>query len=505
MSKKVYLDNAREEFLLGVELVYTPVVSTMGPMGKNAFIGRPYQSPLVSNDGVTVARSISSSNPALNASIEMMKEVSSLMEKEVGDGTTTVISLTRNLLKESHKLLQADYQPTHLKQQLQADSKQALSILDTLKQPTTTEQELIDVATISSKDPDIGTIIGSLTHQVGIDGVIKVEEGHHTIEPELIKGLVLDSGVISNYMITDSKTMSTTFTNPKILLSNGPITKLKELQPILTKLENKGINELFIICDGISEDILNLIERAKGIFKIAVIKCPSMGTIQKELMEDIASLVGAELVSNFKSVAIKKLGQAKKIVVTKEETTIFEGKGDPTERLNMLKYEESKALSDHDKQALSTRIASLTGKLGIIKVGSPTESEKERLKQLVDDAVSATRAAQQEGIVPGGGITLVNLAGLINTSTEGSKILQKALQMPFKTILENADIDPGYWLAQLEGTSGEGLNVKDHKGLIPLMDNGIIDPVKVTRLAIEYAVAYASNFIDMGSLIVDEE
>ena len=517
MGKRVfYGDDARRRLLGGAQILYEAVKTTMSPKGGNVVVGKFYGSPSVTHDGVTVAQSIELPDEdddtlGYKQGAELIKEAASKMNDTVGDGTTTITVLTYHILKEANRLITAGYNPMMLKKGLDAAAETVLEKLDTMSTEVKGKQ-LAEVTTISAGDKVIGELVADVMEKVGKDGVVTVEGGQtvHT-ESELTEGYSFDNGFVSPYMATDTSRMEAVYENPAIIVTDKLATSIQELIPLIEQLNEAGRRNLLLIAQNIDGDLLpNLVvNKMKGIFNTVAVKAPSYGTNQKKTLQDIATLVGATLISDdegmqFKNCDLSVVGTAKKIIVDGKSTTIIGGGGiaeDVQSRIADLKELLKTELDEYEKAKLEKRIAALSGKVAVIKVGGATETEIEEKKYRVDDAVAAAKAAMAEGIVPGGGVTLVTLAKETG-DTDGGKLLKNALEQPFRIITSNAGLNPDEWLAEVRRT-GKGINVMNEPELTDMIKAGVIDPVMVTKEAIKNAVSIAGTAMTMGALVVD--
>lgn len=528
MAKKVfYDDDARRRVLGGAKMLYDAVKTTMGPKGRNVVIGKSYGAPSVTHDGVTVAKGIEigeADDETLGYKVgaELIKQAANKMNDVAGDGTTTVTVLTYHILNEANKLIAAGHNPMLLRKGLEAAAADVIGKLEGYKEDIAGKQgRVAEVATISAGDAEIGKLIADVMEKVGKDGVVTVEEGQGLkLESEVVEGFTFDRGFVSPYMVTDPTRMEAVFDKPAILVTDKKITNIQEFLPILEKLAQAGKKELVIIAEDVEGEALGtlVLNKLKGVFNTVAIKAPAFGDRRKDMLQDIAILVGAEVISEdkgltFENAELHAIGSARKVIVTKDETTIVEGAGSPVElkaRIDQILAQEKNAKSEYDKENLQKRAAALNGKVAVIKVGGATEPEIEEKKYRVDDAVAAVKAAMDEGVVAGGGVTLVNLAVNIEAIDEdatiaaGKSILKNALEQPFRILLDNAGLNADEWLPQVKaGKTGMGVNVNHPSKLVDLKKEGIIDPARVTREVIQNATSIAGTGMTMGALVVD--
>ncbi|MEK7472064.1 MAG: chaperonin GroEL [Patescibacteria group bacterium] len=529
MAKKVFYDeDARRRVLAGAKILYEAVKSTMGPKGRNVIISKSYGAPTVTHDGVTVAKGIDIAEAddetlGYKVGAELIKQAASKMNDVAGDGTTTVTVLTYHILNEANKLIAAGHNPMLLRKGLEAAATEVIAKLSSLSEDITGKKNRVaEVASISAGDEQIGQLIADVMASVGKDGVVTVEEGQGlTMESEVVEGFTFDRGFVSPYMVTDSARMEAVYSKPAVLITDKKISSVQEFLPILEKLANAGKKDLVIIAEDVDGEALGtlILNRLKGVFNTVAVKAPSFGDRRKEVLDDIAILTGGTVISEekgitFENVEIDMIGSARKVIVNKDETTIIEGAGSASalkSRLAQINTQEKAAKSEYDKENYQKRAAALNGKVAVIKVGGATETEIEEKKFRVDDAVHAVKAAMEEGVVAGGGVTFINLSVVIKTDktddttvAAGKMILKSSLDQPFRILMENAGINPDEWLPKVKaGKAGQGINVNDPAKLVDLKLNGIVDPSRVTREAVQNAVSIAGTSITMGALVVD--
>jgi len=452
---------------------------------------------------------------------ELIKQAANKMNDVAGDGTTTVTVLTYNILYEANKLIAAGHNPMQLRKGLEAAASDVIKKLGTMSESISGKKSRVaEVATISAGDEEIGKLIADVIDKVGKDSVITVEEGQGlNLESEVVEGFTFSRGFISPYMVTDTARMEAVYEKASILITDKKIASVSELLPILEKLAQAGKKELVIIAEDVEGEALGtlVLNRLKGVFNTVAIKAPDFGDRRREVLTDIATLTGATLISeeqghSFESTELDMLGTARKVIVTKDDTTIIEGAGSKNaqnERLKQINAQITAATSEFDKESLKKRKAALAGKVAVIKVGGATETEIEEKKFRVDDAVASVKAALDEGIVAGGGVTLINLAGTIKTSADdahatGAQILKNALEQPFRILLSNSGINPDEWIPLVKkAKDGMGINVNQPTKLVDMKANGVIDPARVTKEALQNSVSIAGTAMTMGALIVD--
>lgn len=522
MAKQVfYGDEAREKVLAGAKTLADAVKTTMGPKGRNVVISKSYGGPNVTHDGVTVAEAIdlpeNEDNLGEKVGAELIKQAAKKMNKAAGDGTTTVTVLTYEILKEANRLIAAGHNPMELRKGVEKAGTQVLSELNKIAEPVDGKNDLItEVASISAGDTEIGKLIASVISRIGKDGVVSVEAGQGlAMESEITEGFTFDRGYVSAYMATDTNRMEAVYDKPAIIITDKKISSAQEMLPLMEKLVASGKKDIVLIAEDVEGEALGILilNRLKGALNTVAVKAPSFGDRRKEVLQDIATLTGASVITSdqgmtFDNVGLEVVGSARKVIVAKDNTTIIEGAGDKTtisQRIDQIKAQAGVATSDYDREQLDKRAAALSGKVAVIKVGGATETEIDEKKYRVDDAVAAVKAALLEGIVPGGGVTPINLAGKITGDSAGAEIMRNALLMPFKQLATNAGLNAEALLAQVqEAKPGYGVDVANYQGkLIDLKKAGVVDPAMVTYQAIQNAVSIASTAMTMGALVVD--
>lgn len=522
MAKQVfYGDEAREKVLAGAKTLADAVKTTMGPKGRNVVISKSYGGPNVTHDGVTVAEAIdlpeNEDNLGEKVGAELIKQAAKKMNKAAGDGTTTVTVLTYEILKEANRLIAAGHNPMELRKGVEKAGAQVLSELNKIAEPVDGKNDLItEVASISAGDTEIGKLIASVISRIGKDGVVSVEAGQGlAMESEITEGFTFDRGYVSAYMATDTNRMEAVYDKPAIIITDKKISSAQEMLPLMEKLVASGKKDIVLIAEDVEGEALGILilNRLKGALNTVAVKAPSFGDRRKEVLQDIATLTGASVITSdqgmtFDNVGLEVVGSARKVIVAKDNTTIIEGAGDKTtisQRIDQIKAQAGVATSDYDREQLDKQAAALSGKVAVIKVGGATETEIDEKKYRVDDAVAAVKAALLEGIVPGGGVTPINLAGKITGDSAGAEIMRNALLMPFKQLATNAGLNAEALLAQVqEAKPGYGVDVANYQGkLIDLKKAGVVDPAMVTYQAIQNAVSIASTAMTMGALVVD--
>lgn len=522
MSKKVfYDDDARQRVLAGAQALYDAVKVTLGPKGRNVVIQKGYGAPTVTHDGVTVADAVDlpeNDDETLGYKVgaELIKQAATKMNKSAGDGTTTVTVLTYNILKEANRLIAAGHNPMELRRSVEAAGSKVLSSLEKMAEPVAGKQNRVaEVAAISAGDSGIGELIADVIANVGKDGVVTVEEGKGLkMESEVVEGFTFDKGYVSPYMATDTARMEAAYEKPAVVITDGKVSSVQEFLPILEKLAQAGKKDVVLIAEDVEGEALGvlILNKLKGVFNTVAVKAPSFGDRRKDVLEDIATLTGATVISSergitFENAGLEVIGSARKVIVSKDETTIIEGAGAESsvkDRIKQIYAQAAAATSEYDKENLEKRAAALSGKVAVIKVGGATETEIEEKKFRVDDAVAATKAALAEGIVPGGGVTLVNLADGLKGADAGERLLQQALYQPFRHLMLNAGLNADALLAQVQAAAaGAGINVNSPEKIVDMKAAGVVDPVMVTKQAIQNAVSIAATAMTMGALVVN--
>lgn len=529
MAKKVfYDDDARRRVLGGAKLLYDAVKTTMGPKGRNVVISKSYGNPTVTHDGVTVAKGVDLADVddetlGYKVGAELIKQAANKMNDVAGDGTTTVTVLTYHILNEANRLIAAGHNPMQLRKGLEVAATDVIAKLGSLSEDIAGKKSRVaEVATISAGDSEIGNLIAGVIDKVGKDGVVTVEEGQGLLlESEVVEGFTFDRGFVSPYMVTDTARMEAVYDKPAIVITDKKISSIQEFLPLLEKLAQAGKKDLVLIAEDVEGEALGtlILNRLKGVFNTIAIKAPAFGDRRKDVLNDIAILTGGQVVTDdrgmtFENVDLDVVGTARKVIVTKDETTIIEGGGGSAEvagRITQINAQIAAATSEYDKENLEKRRAALQGKVAVIKVGGATETEIEEKKFRVDDAVHAVKAALDEGIVPGGGVTFINLISTVKTATSdddsvtaGKQLLKNALEQPFRILLSNSGLNPDEWLPQVRaGKVGQGVNVNDPSKLVDLKSAGVVDPTRVTKEALQNAVSIAGTAMTMGALVVD--
>ena len=522
MAKKIYYEaEAREKVLSGAKQLYDAVKVTFGPKGKNVIIEKEYGAPVITHDGVTVAEAVELPNKdeklgeAVGA--KLIKTAAQKLNKVAGDGTTTVTVLTYNILAEANKLIAAGMNPMELRRGIEkAGAEIVAEIKKSAEKIEGDSSKVAEVATISAGDAEIGKLIAEVISKIGKDGVVTVEAGQGLeMEQEIVEGFSYDKGYASAFFITDVNRQEAVFDKPLVLVTDKKISAASDILPLLEKCAQAGRKDLVIIAEEVEGEALSLLvlNKLKGVFNSLVLKAPAFGERRKEIMEDIAILTDATVVSadkglKLEEVGMEVLGSCGKVIAEKDSTTIIKGAGASNAvaaRIELINAQAKLAKSDYEREELEKRAAALSGKVAVIKVGGATETEIDEKKFRVDDAVAAVKAALADGIVTGGGVTLVNAACTLTSEDAGTRIVREALKAPFVHIMENAGLNAQALLAAVEAAKpGQGVNVMEPSaGLVDLKKAGVIDPAKVTMEAVKNAVSIAATAITMGALICE--
>jgi chaperonin GroEL len=514
-------EEARRALERGMDKLANAVRITLGPKGRNVVLEKKWGAPTITNDGVSIAKEIELEDPEEKIGAELVKEVAKKTNDVAGDGTTTATVLAQAMVKEGLRNVAAGANPMSLKKGIEAAVDSAVEAIKNQAKDIEDKDEIAHVASISAGDSEIGEQIAEAMDKVGKDGVITVEESNtFGMELEFVEGMRFDKGYISPYFITDPERMEAVLDDPYIMLFNGKISAVKDLLPVLEKVMQSG-KPLAIIAEDVEGEALAtlVVNKIRGTFRSVAVKAPGFGDRRKAMLQDIAVLVGGTVISEeiglkLENATLDMLGTARKVVVTKDETTIVEGGGNQEEikgRINQIRAEMEKSDSDYDKEKLQERLAKLAGGVAVIKVGAATEVELKEKKHRIEDAVSATKAAVEEGVVAGGGVALIaaqaNLDKLDLEGDEatGTRIVYKALEAPIKQIAENAGLEGGVVIEKIrsENTPGYGLNAATGE-YGDMFKFGIIDPAKVTRSALQNAASIAGLFLTTEALIADK-
>ena len=526
MSTKIikFSDSAREHMLTGVNVLANAVKVTLGPKGRNVVLEKSFGAPHVTKDGVSVAKEVELKDKFENMGAQMVKEVASKTADVAGDGTTTATVLAQAMIREGHRAIAAGMNPMDLKRGIDSATKAAVEELKTLSKPCSDANAIRQVATVSANwSEDVGQILAEAMDKVGRDGVITVEEGKSLQnELELVEGMQFDRGYLSPYFVNNQDKMQVTLEDPYVLLHDKKISNIRDLLPLLEAAAKSG-KPLLIIAEDIEGEALAtlVVNNLRGILKVAAVKAPGFGDRRKAMLQDIAVLTGGSVISEEVGMTLEKttlneLGQAKRVVIDKETTTIVDGAGSKDEidaRVAQIRKQIEDTTSDYDREKLQERLAKLAGGVAVIRVGAATEVEMKEKKDLVDEALHATRAAVEEGIVPGGGVSLVRVAGALkekgvaaaNGDQEaGVRIALRALEEPLRQIVANAGGEPSV-VAQVvrDGTGAHGYNAQTGQ-YGDMLEMGIIDPAKVTRSALQNAASIAGLMLTTEAMVAEE-
>jgi chaperonin GroEL len=521
-----FSEEARRKLSKGMDVLATAVTTTLGPKGRNVALDRKFGSPTITHDGVTVAKEIELEDPFENMGAQLLKEAATKTNDIAGDGTTTSTVLAHAIVTEGMKNLAAGFNPMLLKHGIEAATKAVVKQIGEDAIEVTTKAEIGNVASISAQDRVIGELIADVMDKVGKDGVITVEESKGLeFETEYVEGMQFDRGYISPYFITDPEHMEASIADAYVLIYDKKISAAADIVPLLEKLVQIGKRELVIIAEDVDGEALAtlVLNKIRGMLNVVAIKAPGFGDRRKAMLQDIAVLTNGQVISEetgrkLDGATIADLGRAEKVVITKDDTTLVGGKGDSAlikGRIDQIRVEIDKSTSDYDKEKLQERLAKLSGGVAIIRVGAATETELKEKKHRVEDALSATRAAVEDGIVPGGGVALINamksLDGLKMDNDDaqiGVNIVRKALEIPLRKIAENAGKDGSVILENVRRAQKEkknkniGFNVLSEV-YVDMIKDGVIDPAKVTRGALENAASIAAMILTTEALITD--
>ncbi len=522
MAKQIlYGEEARKALMNGVDKLANTVKITLGPKGRNVVLDKKFGSPLITNDGVTIAKEIELEDPFENMGAQLIKEASTKTNDVAGDGTTTATLLAQTIITQGMKNVSAGANPMGIKRGIERAVKAAVAEIKKNSKRVSGNDDIARVATISAGDEKIGSLISEAMEKVTSNGVITVEESK-TAETysEVVEGMMFDRGYVSPYMITDSEKMNAVIDDAYILITDKKITSIQEILPLLEQIVNSG-KKLVIIADEIEGEALAtiILNKLRGMFTCVGVKAPGFGDRRKEMLQDIAILTGGEVITSdlgleLKDVQIDQLGRARQVKVEKENTIIVDGAGDSykiKDRVQQIKNQIETTTSDFDREKLQERLAKLSGGVAVIKVGAATELEMKEKKLRIEDALAATKAAVEEGIVPGGGVALINVMPSVKSIMEdvtgdektGMSIVYDALQSPIKQICENAGIEGAVIIDKImSSTVGVGFDVNSGK-LVDMISAGIVDPTKVTRSALQNAASVSAMVLTTESLVTD--
>ncbi len=526
MAKQlVFSEEARRNLKRGVDIMANAVKTTLGPKGRNVALDKKFGAPTITHDGVTVAKDIELEEPFANMGAQLLKEAATKTNDVAGDGTTTAIVLAQTIVNEGLKNVAAGANPMIVKRGIEKATKQVVEAIKFQARELKEKEEIAHVAAISAADREIGELIAEVMDKVGKDGVVTVEESKGlAFETEYVEGMQIDRGYISPYFITDPERMECALEQPYILVTDKKISAASDIVPILEKLAQIGKREVLVIAEDVEGEALAtlVLNKLRGVFIALAVKAPGFGDRRKAMLQDIATLTGATVVSEevgrkLETATINDLGKADKVVATKDDTTMVGGKGDPEDikgRINQIRVQTEETTSDYDREKLQERLAKLAGGVAIIRVGAGTEVELKEKKHRVEDALSATRAAVEEGIVPGGGVALVNAIaavdpeGTVGDELTGYLIVKRALEEPLRQLAENAGYDGGVVLQEVRRLHKTKKNKNVAFDVLEedygdMYKKGIIDPAKVTRAAMENAASIAAMMLTTEALITD--
>ncbi len=521
MAKQIiFSDEARQKLLTGVRKLADCVRITMGPKGRNVILDKKYGAPTITNDGVTIAKEIELEDVWENMGAQLVKEVATKTNDVAGDGTTTATLLAYALISEGVRNVTAGANPMALKIGIEKAVDMILKELDKVKKDISSKEEIAQVATISAQNPEVGRLIAEVMDMVGKDGVITVEESQtFGLDKEVVEGMQFDNGYVSPYMVTDPARMEAVYENVDILITDRKVSSIQEILPLLEKLAHSGRKDIVIIAEDVEGEALAtfVVNKLRGTFNVLAVKAPAFGDRRKEMLKDIAVLTGGRVISEevglkLESAELSDLGHARKVIVDKEKTTIVEGKGDQkaiSARVNEIKVLLDKTDSQFDREKLQERLAKLSGGVGVIKVGAATEVELKERKHRIEDALSATKAAVDEGIVAGGGTALLQAAKILEKfqgdedEATGAQIVKKALESPVYQIAANSGKEGAVIVeAVKKAKMGTGYDAQKNE-YTDMVLAGIVDPKKVTRSALQNAASVAAIFLTMEGAVSD--
>ena len=522
MAKQIRFGlEARQSLQSGVDQLANAVKVTLGPKGRNVVLDKSFGTPLITNDGVSIAKEIELEDPFENIGAQLVKEVATKTNDVAGDGTTTATVLAQAMITEGLKNIAAGANPIIVRRGMQAATKAAVESIKGMSQTVNSKNHIARVAAISAGDDEVGNLIADAMEKVSNDGVITVEESKTmTTELDVVEGMQFDRGYLSAYMVTDTEKMEAVFDNPYILITDKKITNIQDILPVLEQIVQTG-SKLLIIAEDVEGEALAtlVVNKIRGTFNCVAVKAPGFGDRRKDMLQDIAILTGGTVISeevglDLKDATIDMLGRAASIKVTKENTVIVDGAGDKAaikERVALIRNQIEQSTSDFDKEKMQERVAKLAGGVAVIKVGAATETEMKEKKLRIEDALAATRAAVEEGIIGGGGSTYIHVAkdvkALLDTTTgdekTGVRIILKALESPLYQIVANAGLEPAVVINKVkELEKGTGFNALTEE-YVNMIEGGIIDPTKVTRSALQNATSVASTFLTTECIVAD--
>ncbi len=522
MAKLIkFSEDARKSLQIGVNKLADTVKVTVGPKGRNVVLDRGYGGPIITNDGVTIAKEIDLEDKFEDMGAQLIKEVAQKTNDVAGDGTTTATILAQAMINSGLKNVAAGANPIAIRHGIEKATEVAVATISKNSKEVAGKSEIAQVASISAADTEVGNLIAEIMDEVGKNGVIAVEESNtFGLEKEVVEGMQFDSGYISPYMVTDTARMEAVYTNPKILLTDKKISSIQDILPLLESLAQAGTKELVIIAEDVDGEAMTtlVLNKLRGSFSVLAVKAPGFGDRRKEMLEDIAVLTGGTVITEqtggkIDEKTVEMLGSARKLVADKDKTVIVGGFGDAAKikaRVESIKNQIEATKSDYDKEKLVERMAKLAGGVGVIKVGAATEVELKERKHRIEDAVAATKAAIEEGIVPGGGAALIDvIPALLELRLEGdealgAEIVKRSLEEPMRMIAQNAGVDGGVVIEKVRNMEpGEGYNAAtDEYG--DMIKFGIIDPAKVTRSALQNAASVAAMFLTMEAAVAEK-
>ena len=515
-----FAEDARNAMLRGVDVLANTVKVTLGPKGRNVVLEKAFGSPLITNDGVTIAKEIELEDHFENMGAKLVAEVASKTNDIAGDGTTTATVLTQAIVREGLKNVTAGANPVGIRRGIELATKAAVEELHRISRPVESKEAIAQVAAISSGSAEVGELIAEAMEKVGNDGVITIEESKG-IETELdvVEGMQFDRGYLSQYMVTDNDKMIATLDNPFILITDKKVSNIQEIIPLLEQIVQQGRALLIIADDVVGEALPTLVlNKLRGTFNVVAVKAPGFGDRRKAMLEDIAVLTGAQVITEdlgleLKDATLAQLGTAGKVVVSKDSTTIVEGAGSKdliANRVALIRAQAQDTTSDFDREKLHERLAKLSGGVAVIKVGAATETELKEKKLRIEDALNATRAAVEEGIVSGGGTALVNVQKVVDALelegdlATGAKIVSRSLEEPLRQIAENAGLEGSVIVARLKSEEkGIGYNAATDEW-VNMIEAGIVDPTKVTRSALQNAASVSALLLTTEAVVADK-
>ena len=529
MAKQIlFNEKARRALKSGIDKASNTVKITLGPRGRNVALDKGYGSPTITNDGVSIAKEISFKDKFENMGAEIVKEVANKTNDIAGDGTTTTVVLLQALVEEGMKHTEQGLSAMGVRHGIEKASAEAVAALKSLAKKIGNDEEVRQVATISAESEEIGQIIADTIKEVGKDGVVTVEESQSLgIEKEVVEGLEFERGYVSAYMVTDTSRMEASYKDPLILITDKKVSSVQEVLPILQKIAESGKKDLVLIAEDVDGEALTtfVLNKLRGTFNVLAVKAPGYGDRKKEMLHDIAAMTGAQIISEetgikFENATLEMLGRAAKVIATKDKTVIVGGKGakkDISARISQIRAQIADTTSKFDKEKLEERLAKLAGGVAVIRVGAATETEMKYLKLKIEDAVNATKAAIEEGIVAGGGVALVKAAQKVaenfaktkdkmdDAMRVGYEVVLKALEMPLRQIAQNAGVDAGVVVEKVKNAKGNaGYDAVKNEIVPDMVAAGIVDPVKVTRTGLERAASAAAMLLTTEAAVAEE-